>query len=205
VLQGSRGKSSFEEPTVAESSAGDALEISRLASALAVTEVEDLTLSTGLNGLHVAGFPNLKTLTVDFSKGDTYPQVPYGCFVNVITLNIQCIETDLVGPDFALKLRSLNSSHRNFRTLEFMSVEAALCGSIPSNVESIINRLQFDTTAPISKGKLNSHRNAIQKRLLLLYNVPSGWNLRYLHAYWPDRSDIRNIGDVRSLWFLRLV
>jgi hypothetical protein len=87
---------------------------------------------------------------------------------------MQYTETDSVGHYFATKLHSLISSLLSVRTLEFMCIEAAICCSIPPKVESIIIRLQVDTTAPISKDKLISHRNAIQKGLLLLRDVPSG-------------------------------
>jgi hypothetical protein len=117
MIQGSRGKHLFEEPMATGRSAGDALEISRVASALTVTEVEDLTLSTGLYGLHVTGFPSLKTLTVDLSRWDSYPQVPHGSFVNVTMLNIQYTETDGVGHYFATKLNWLISSLLSVRTL----------------------------------------------------------------------------------------
>jgi hypothetical protein len=77
-----------------------------------------------------------------------------------------------------------------------MCIEAAICCYIPPKVENIIIRLQVDTTAPIAKDKLSSHRNAIQKGLLLLHDVPSGWNLRFLDVHWPDRSNIRDIEGV---------
>jgi hypothetical protein len=89
-----------EEPT---NNNRNVVEIRRLASALALTQVEDLTLSTGLNGLHVAKLPSLNTLIVDFSKTNPFVQVTKGCFVNVITLKIQCLETDRPGPGYATK------------------------------------------------------------------------------------------------------
>jgi hypothetical protein len=171
---------------------GNVVEIRRLASALALTQVEDLTLSTGLNGLHVAKLPSLKTLIVDFSKTNPFVRVTNGCFVNVTTLKIQCLETDRPGPGYATKANWLLSSLPNLRTVEFTCSEATALCSIPLNVEKINIRLELDSTGPISDHKRRLITGSLIWSLPFIDKVPSGSKLRSIEMYWPkELSPIR--------------
>jgi hypothetical protein len=172
-----------EEPTNDD---GNVVEIRRLASALALTQVEDLTLSTGLNGLHVAKLPSLKTLVVDFSKTNPFVRVTKGCFVNVTILKIQCLETDRPGPGYATKANWLLSSLPNLRTVEFTCSEAAALCSIPLNVEKINIRLELDSTGPISDPKRRSITGSLIWSLPFIGKVPSCSKLRSIEIYWPE-------------------
>jgi hypothetical protein len=181
-----------EEPTTDE---GNVLEIRRLANALALTQVKDLTLSTGLNGLHVASLLSLKTLTADFSKTNPFVRVTKGCFVNVTTLKIQCLDTDRPGPGYATKANWLLSSLPNLRTVEFTCSEAAALCSIPLSVEKINIRLELDSMGPISDHKRRSITGSIIWSLPFIDKVPIGSTLRSIEIYWPKELSFIRFPD----------
>jgi hypothetical protein len=122
-------------------------EILRLAKALASTQVQDLTLSTGLNELQVAKLPSLKTLTVDYPRRNPFGRVSQGRFTSVEKLIIQRLATDakygaggLSVPLYTKFVNNLIASLPNVRTMEFTSGVAAKLCSIPTYVEKIIIR-----------------------------------------------------------------
>ena len=115
-------------------------QVARLGEWLAVmTQITELTLSTGLNGLRAARLPSLKTLTVDFDGSHQCVMVGRGNLHNVETLKLQYTYTldwseELLCKKLGILLRGL----RGLRTIEFPPSACLPQGcEIPDCVETI--------------------------------------------------------------------
>jgi hypothetical protein len=149
---GSRGAVVQDLDAPSQSTGSYAWDNNRLGRALALTHIQELTLSSGLNGLHVAKLPSLKTLTVDYSQANPFVYVPKGFFPNVKTLIIQRLATDSNNNRedpflmiFADKVNTLIRSLPNVHTMELTSIEGAELCHIPTYVEGIIIRSELAT------------------------------------------------------------
>ena len=96
-------------------------QVARLSEGLSVmTQITELTLSTGLNGLRAARLPSLKTLTVDFDGFHQFVMVGRGNLHNVETLKLQYTYTlDWSKEPLCKKLGILLRGLRGLRTIEF--------------------------------------------------------------------------------------
>jgi hypothetical protein len=177
---------------------GDVLENSRLVSALALTQLQELTLSIGLNGLYVAKHPSLKTLTLDYSKRSPFVQVTKECFVNVDTLKIQRLKADFANDwkrsaGYTPKINRLIASLPNIRTLEFTSGDAAKHCSIPLSVDKVIiwSEQNIITNPPLKKFVASDAQiDAIRWGRQFLRDLPSGSALRSIDMHWPEKSEV---------------
>ena len=125
------------------------MDIRRLAQGLATTKVQTLTLSTGLNSLHIGRFPRLTSFILDYSGPNPFMTIHRGCFGNVTTLKIQCIKAALLMEGsiegHRWRLSTLLRCLPSVRTLELESGAVIEKCSIPAFIETIIIRpAEFD-------------------------------------------------------------
>jgi len=159
----------------------DLAEITCLAQGLSVTDIQTLSLSTNLNGLHRAKLPSLAALSLDYSVSNPFVTVGKGSFVNVTTLKLRADAPFDFGVDAtacASKLEILYKGLPSLRRVEYESAKALALCSIPPQARTMIMHGATKYVLHYTFPKV------------FCLQIKGCCTIRSLELYWPDSEDM---------------